>query len=481
MSKKKSTFPKLFQRTEGGSYCFRLNIQGKPTRINTQTSDDDQAKEFLQSFMAAHMSAEVAHRQRQNASQIAHKIIKDVSGNELERLPLEEAWGFWLQHTPDFNNNSERYQNQMKLYFSKFVAWCHEQKSNYIDEVDISKATCYSGVLKAQNMTAKTFNENRKILSRVFASIHAFKQLPNGNPFNPNIVAPQPQPVVSEATHQPLEPNMMSAVINAAAEAGQDWLDLFIVGAQTGMRLKDAALFRWEFIKGDFIEFRPEKTIGHGNLARIPISPTLARLLEQRHNQNQPSPYVNPIIAQFYQNSDWPSKKSKKIFEAALGKEKTQFSKKGKRRQRNGCIYSFHSFRATLMSVLAAKQTPVRDAMTIFGWESMEMVRIYTKMLEHALGEMDARNKKLFDTMPELNFRVPEVEITPERLEPTKKALQLLITQHSNQTIGLIYDISNVMVKNWMVKFGIVRTRRIIDNGIDEESIIKIRQELLAA
>lgn len=481
MARKKSTFPKLFQRVKDGSYYFRRTVQGKDTRINTHTTDYEKAEEFLRNYVASQMSAEISLRQGENASRVAHAVIKSVSGKGLERLTFDEAWEFWLRHNPDFNSNSKGYREQMELFYRRFAEWCEEQNLTCIEEVDASKAVCYSGVLKARNMTPATFNENRKLLSRVFACINAFRQLPNGNPFDCHIVKPQPKAPIPEATHQPLEPGMMTAVINTAAEAGQDWLDLFIVGAQTGMRLEDACLFRWEFIKGGFIEFHPDKTRKYGNIARLPVSPVLARLLERRRGQNSPSPYVNPVMAQFYQTSDWPSKKSKEIFEMALGKEMTQLSKEGRQRQRNGCIYSFHSFRATLMSLLAAKQTPVLDAMTIFGWESMEMVRTYTKMLERARGDMDERNRKLFDDMEELQFNVPMVESTPERLKPTKEALQRLVLQYSNQTIGLIYDISNVAVKNWMVKFGIVRTRRIIDNGIDEETVIRIREELQAA
>ena len=133
------------------------------------------------------------------------------------------------------------------------------------------------------------------------------------------------------------------------------------------------------------------------------------------------------------------------------------------------------------MSLLAAKQVPIRDAMTIFGWESMEMVRIYTKMLEQARGDMDERNRKVFDNLSEINFGIPEVMLPPKRLKPTREALQKLVPQYSNRSIGVIYDISDSMVSRWMIKLGVTRTRRIIDNGIDEESVIRIREELQAA
>jgi len=482
MSRKKKNDPVVEQRTPSSCYFFRQIINGKRTRVPTGTTDRAEAEEFRTKYMAAQTTAEVLILQGENAPNVAQTVMRAVRGRELERLTFPAAWEFWLQHNPDFAGNSKQYRAQMTLYFRRFAEWCNEQKITYIDEVDASKAVCYSGFLKARNMAPVTFNENRKLLSRVWSCINAFKRLPYGNVFDKNIVKAQRRPPVSEATHQPLESHMMTAVISAAADAGQDWLDLFVVGAQTGMRLKDAALFRWEFIKGSFIEFQPEKTIKHGSTARIPVSPTLATMLKQRREtQNPPSPYINPAIARFYQTSDWPSKKSKEIFEAALTKETTQLPKAGRQRLRNGCIYSFHSFRTTLMSLLAAKQMPIRDAMTIFGWESMEMVRVYTKMLEQARGDMDKRNKEFFDNMTELQHDIPQIEVVAARLQPTKEAMQRLINQYSNRTIGIIYNISDVAVKNWMDKFGVMRNSRINSSDISEAEILRIRQELQVA
>ena len=123
----------------------------------------------------------------------------------------------------------------------------------------------------------------------------------------------------------------------------------------------------------------------------------------------------------------------------------------------------------------------MRDAMRIFCWESVEMIKLYTKMLEKARGDMDARCKKLFAVTEEINFEVPEEAKKMQPLRPTPEALSRLVNRYSNRTIGLIYNISDVAVKNWMDKFGVLRSRRVCNKIIEEDEIQKIRQELLAA
>ncbi len=479
--RKRKIEPELFQRTANSCYCFRQYSNNKNTVINTKTTDYEQAKEFLRNYKAIEVTTEISLLQKENAFSIAKKVIKAVSGKELAHLSFQAGFDFWLEHNVEFKENAPSYQEQLQGYFFSFAKWCTDNNINSIEDVDASAACRYSGVLRASKISPPTYNRCTGFLRRVFAGIHAYKNLPHGNPFDRNIVKAQTIAPVSEATHQPLEPDMRKAVLSAAAAAGQNWSDFFLVGDQTGMRLKDAALLKWNMIRGGFIEFAPEKTLKHGNRARIPISPVLCGVFERRKIRNQPSPYVNPVIANYYITGDWANKKSQDIFEAALGKETTQLSKEGRQRQRNGCIYSFHSFRTTLMSLLAAKQVPIRDAMTIFGWESMEMVRVYTKMLEQARGDMDKRNKELFDQMSELQHDIPEVEVVVPRLQPTKEAMQRLIKQYSNRAIGLIYDISDVAVKNWMVKFGLSRSKRLLSADLSEEEILKIRQELQAA
>ena len=113
---------------------------------------------------------------------------------------------------------------------------------------------------------------------------------------------------------------MIAQVLKSAANAGQDWLDLFILGLNTGMRLKDAALFEWQQIDGKFVEYYPYKTKRFQNRARVGISPALQEMLERRvKSADMNSPYLFPEIAQYYFSKSIKDYLTE-IFENALGK-----------------------------------------------------------------------------------------------------------------------------------------------------------------
>lgn len=91
------------------------------------------------------------------------------------------------------------------------------------------------------------------------------------------------------------------------------------------MRLKDAALLKWKEIDGGFIEITPYKTKKAGNKARIPVSNTLRKMLEERCPAKKEAIYVLPEIANEYgrDNATAVSQKAKRIFEKVYGKKNT--------------------------------------------------------------------------------------------------------------------------------------------------------------
>lgn len=482
MPRPKSKTPKLDRKGPDGEWFFRRTVNKERGTHYTGTSDYQEAVAFRDRFIASEVvGTELITRKRQNAIKVIRNLAEVIDGLEIPRLTFQEGFDYWLKKNPEQLDNSNRLQEHVRSNFAHFKVWCESKKLKYMDEISNDIAGDYALELWNGNMRGTTFNRKINLLSNIFRCVSVNHQLPNANPFHPDIIKRKPKSDGSESTHMPLEPHMLDVVMKAAADHGQDWLDLFTVGASIGARLKDSCLLKWEHVdfKTGFIEFRPQKTMRTGATARIPISGNLMELL-QRRMQNRTSPYVNPVIAHEYSKKE-AYKECKAIFEEALGKETTHLSKEGRRRQRNGCIYSFHSFRTTLMSWLAAKDCPMRDAMRIFCWESVEMIKLYTKMLEKARGDMDARCKKLFAVTEEINFEVPEEAKKIQPLRPTPEALSRLVNQYSNRTIGLIYNISDVAVKKWMDKFGVLRSKRVCNKIVEEDEIQKIREELQAA
>jgi integrase len=340
-------------------------------------------------------------------------------------------------------------------------------------------AKSYAKDLWDGGISGKTYNEHLHLLSRVFDSIDAITPLPDRDPFAKRHIRRKGKAEMAAISHEALEPWQMKDVMAEAAACGCDWRDFFLLGAHTGMRLKDVALLEWKSVGKSFIDIKPHKTRRSGNEARIPISPVLAKMFAERLSDAGKGRYVIPPIAEHYlKNSHYVIRKAKDIFIDALGEEVTRSSGEA-HRALSASIYSFHSFRATFMSLLAQRDVSARDAMRIMGWESPAMIEIYERELERARGDADTRAIKLIGAIDELQEAAPEATEPQKPLRPTEKMLRDLVEKYSNLSIGRIFDVSSVAVKKWLDKCGIIRQRRIQSNLSDKKTIRKIRAELI--
>jgi integrase len=477
-SKSAPSLPKLFKR--GQKFYFRRKVNNTDQWVATGKEDLAEAKEFAADYMRAEAATVLASRKEKIAHRLAEQFVESFTGKEEILIPIREARRIWLEHTPKYGDLSDGSRGFYETIFARFAGWCEAQGITYVEEVDHSAAVRYSKFLLESGITGRTYNGHLKHLSGVFSTVDAVTPLPHRDPFHYRKVPRISKGELHSIGRQPLEPDMLKAVLAKSGAYGVDYRDLFVIGSQTGMRLKDAALLRWDCFHDGFIELTPFKTVKSGGTARMPVSPVLNQVLERRWLETAGAgEYVLPAIAeQYQQNHHYVTKLCKRIFEEALGKEKTVVSAEGNaHRMRNACIYSFHSFRTTLMSLLAAKDVSTRDAMRMLGWESPEMIRVYEKMLEEARGDADKRAVALVNSIEQLQYDVPEV-VEQETLRPSDDMLRALVDQYSNRTIGRLFDVSDVAVGKWMAKYGIKRARRILSGDVSDEEIAAIRERL---
>lgn len=479
MPRKKSLNPKIFQKRSGGPWYFRRFIDGKDHVVNTGTNSKKDAVIFVHQYIALEMEAENRVSRGESAQRTANIIMQSVSGIEIERLSFEESFQLYLETTENFMDLSVRYREIFTTTCKKFFEWCTALHLKYIDEVSDEIARRYAKYLIESHISDKTFDDYVKILSKFFTTVDAMKNLPNRNPFNKVNVKRRKRGLLSEASHRPLEPMMIRAVMQKAAEAGEDFFDLFLVGLHTGMRLKDAALLEWKSIEANFIQIIPHKTKRFGTTARIPISNALREMLSRRSDNRTFQRYVNPFIAELYQTTDGyeVSHKSQQIFIAALGKENISLAN-GVHRRVCSSIYSFESFRTTLATLFGNHNTEYRTVMEIMGWSSWNMLKIYEKKYQFNSGEKDKEKTDSVNNLLILSKSVSGLVPASPELRPTKNALIRLVSVFSNVAIGKIYGISDVAVKKWMRKWDVQRTRRILSSDLSHDEINQIREEL---
>jgi len=480
MPRPRSIEPALKKKGKRGNYYFRRQISKKDKIINTGTTDLKEAEAFRKRYMESEITATVEQQQTHSAINAVSKIIGHLTGTELKRITFDEGYRIYVENNTAEHDLSKQYRQQFASKVRQFGRWCETKGIYYLDEVDDSVARQYSIHLWDQHIAASTHDCHIKILSKFFQDIDILKHLPCRNPFDARIVKRKQIGLRTEASHQALTTYMVSLVLKAAGEAGQEWLDLFILGLNTGMRLKDAALLEWRHIDGDVLSYCPYKTRKYQTMARVGISPVLQEMLNRRMLiADHCSPYINPVMAHYYFNGSIKDG-SQEIFDAALGREVTHYPC-GEHRKKNTCIYGFHSFRVTFTTELARQQVHYRDAMRMLGWTSMEMVRHYEREMEEEKGERDKKSLNAVRNMPTLKFSPNDIPIPAKHLTPTEESLGRLVNRYSNIAIGKIFDISNVAVGHWLKKFGLKRTQRLLTPDLSEEEIQRIRQELQAA
>jgi len=475
--RKRVALPKMFQRGAQGLYYFRRSLSGKDTWVSLGTSDPDEARKALLKVVNSHTAVEALSKVEQSAQKLAEVFVESVTGKKAESLPLAEAQAKWVATTPEHDDIGATTKSFYESIFKKFVEWANAQGIADCGQVTQEHAKLYAKSLWEADLSGRTYNGHLKHLSRVFSAIDAITPLPNRNPFDRRIVPRKRKNSLGTIQHEALEPKQLESVLKTAAEHGRDWRDFFILGANTGLRLKDAALLEWKSIGTSFIELTPYKTTKTGSKARVPISPNLKIIIEERRLEGK-SRYLIPAIAEHYEkNSDFITKQAKSIFDEALGKDLTG-SKPSKHRKRTASVFSFHSFRTTFMSLLAQRDVSARDAMRIMGWESPEMIQVYERELERAKGDADSRALKLINAMDELKTELPAPNAQPGPLRPNAKQLKQLVEKYSNVTIGRIYGVSEMAVRKWLDKYAITRKRRIQSDITDENELAKIREAI---
>lgn len=475
--------PALFLR--GKRYYLRLRTTDKDVWVSTKTSNKAEAEQRSKQIINSKFKVaalEVSEEKRLDRDRkIIDAVVRTVSGKDAPTtIRLDECYKKWSDVYPSFSSISGRTRKFYESVFDKFVSWCADKGIEHIEHVTRTTALEYSKDLWDSKLSGKTFNDHLKILSRVFATIDANTPLPYRDPFNRIHIPRKKRSESGVEGHQALEPAMLKAVIDEAANHGEDYRDLIILGSQTGLRLKCAALLKWSSIGKDFIDLTPYKTMRSSNNARIPITDTLRKVLDAREESRSRDGYLIPSIAKHYtKNAHFVTKKCKTIFKKALNSDDEHdiTCKDGPHRVRCASIYSFHSLRTTFMSLLATQDVSIRDAMRMLAWESADMIRVYEKMLETYRGDADKRARNIVGKIKEFKLPLPPVKKKLE--QPDKEQLQRLVDKYSNITIAKVYDLSETAVRKWMVKLGIVRQKRIESADISQAEIEKIRQRLL--
>jgi integrase len=166
----------------------------------------------------------------------------------------------------------------------------------------------------------------------------------------------------------------VEALFAAAPDA--EWRALMHIAFYGGLRLTDAVLLRWRNVDllANQIAFKPRKTSRTGKTLTIPTHPKLHAQLEALPSADDPEARIIPGLAT-RQRQELARQFAAIMKAAGVGRMAATESAAGERK-----FYrrSFHSFRHSLTSALAAQDVPQELRMKLLGHSSASVHAAYT-------------------------------------------------------------------------------------------------------
>ena len=342
------------QLEKSGRWTMRVGINGKRYSRSTRTTDREKAEKFLERFLSP-------------------------LGLGSRRLPLADVWLEYVK-SPDRRDLAQSTLNAKRLVWMEFARWMehHHLEIGNLAEVTHEAIAEYLACIRAE-VCASTYNARICVLREIFHVLASKAGLVE-DPWEGVRLHADDCHSRRELTLDEIE-----RLMKAATKAGEEWKRLFTIGVYTGLRLGDCCCLAWNSVNLErgVIQLIPTKTRkhAHGQPVTIPIHPQLKAELSTPISESTStcstrlsSPFVNPILADYYKNNKWRiSHGLELIFKAAH----IETSVKIEGRRTRTPEATFHSLRHTFVSLAANAGVPLPVVQSIVGHSSTAMTRHY--------------------------------------------------------------------------------------------------------
>lgn len=380
---------KIYSKPGRKNYFFEIMVDGKRAIRSTGTDKKSLAQKVADTAVAE-IRAGLEYRsnlrkliqsisnlpknEREDAVEICRTellktITRSISVNDIAAIFTEKT---------RFHGLSVSTKRQYIYLIKEFTSWMEKEHQNivYINDIDRSIAEGFFEYQAKKGSRSETLNKKITQMTAIFEVILHEAGL------SKNVW----KELKKMKGHSIGKKMFTEKQIEQLFEVVEDDLKtLFIIGSYTGLRLGDAALLKWDSIdfESNNIRIVPIKTKKSHRELGIPIHPALkATLLKLYHDEKRAdSEYVIPETATTYLKSK--ATLSKRIRNAIIkaGIEPGYIDKSLKIK-RVACLYGFHSFRHSFISIFANMGVPIHITMEIVGHNSQEVHRIYQHATE---------------------------------------------------------------------------------------------------
>ena len=236
-----------------------------------------------------------------------------------------------------------------RMVIARFVAWMTQQHPGIrtMDGVDRVVAAEYLDHLHRAGKAGKTINNARGDLSAVWTEL----LIREGLKENVWRVVPAFR-TDDSVSGRDFTPDEIARIMEAARAVGKQWPEISTAALYTGLRYGDLMGLQWASVHDGMIVMKPSKTARHGVEVAIPIHPALQAVFDGLERRGD---FV------FW---DHQRRKTSCTRMAEFGK----ILNKAEVKQKKGEVLSFHGWRHTFRTRLAAAGVPADVAKRLGGW-----------------------------------------------------------------------------------------------------------------
>lgn len=335
----------LYKR--GKRYWLKFMRNGQMNYLSTGTSNKSQAQKFMNDMI-------MATRAPTFEKAVAFLRLWYDAGDAKEGMPLDEAWERYVEIAKSTGRDAVADQTwrMRRERVATLVAWASEQGAKFVEDVDGPTAAAYAAHISTKGLKSKT----RKNILGELSIVWKMLEKVSANIRNPwSGLSPRD----TDGTRlNSFTDEQAAAVLKAAKRIGKDWFLACLIAFRTGLRYGDVATLKWDCVdfKQGLIHTVPRKTKKHLISVTLPIAADLLDELKRQY-ANRADGNVLPLHFRLY------GKKGKAVKRVLSFRE--VLAAAGIGGEEDG--YTFHSWRHTFRTKLAAAGVPTETAMRLCG------------------------------------------------------------------------------------------------------------------
>lgn len=339
--------------------------------LKEASADDETAETILAKVREA---GELAIKGRLNPAQ-GRRLIGEIMALEGEDSGMNFTLRGWVEDwTKEKSGNTKPTTQQLyKATTQQFLDFLGEKADSPLDAITTKQVRSYRDWIRETGRTAKTANHKLKVLRSVFGDAVKVAALLH-NPAS----AIKALDEVDSVPREPFSMEEVSQLIEAASSA--DWKGVILLGALTGLRLKDACRLTAGNLDRErqVINVVPAKTSRKGTSVEIPLHPDLADFFESHPVPPFPKSPLFPSLSEFESGGRGGLSEQFQQIMTSAGVDRLLVRTQEQGAARNTAARSYHSLRHTFTSWLATADVPEEVRMKMTGHTESKTHQKYT-------------------------------------------------------------------------------------------------------